>query len=121
MLVTACVAAFTLLPVYHQFSDGFLLLLTLPWSVTALQRRETIPAATTSLAAESLLRFTLNWTRHLPEHLRGVEGVWEPSSLWGFLTHRTEAIETLVLCMVLTMTLLYENPSPSWNGYRCGK
>ena len=107
MLVTACVAAFTLLPVYHRFYDGFLLLLALPWPVTALQRRETIPAATTSLLLVAAVY--ANWTRHLPEHLRGVEGVWEPSSLWGFLTHRTEAIETLVLCMVLTMTLLYES------------
>jgi len=106
MLVTGCVAAFTLLPVYHRFYDAILLLLVLPWTVTALQRREAVPAATASLLLVAATYFT--WARHLPERIRGVEGLAEPSSLLGFLTHRADAIETLALCVVLTTTLLYE-------------
>jgi hypothetical protein len=111
MLAIACVAACTLLPIYHGSIDCLLLCIAAPWVVTALHQRKTIWAAGTSLI---LLAATwVFWVRHLPAHIRGAEGVSMPSSLLGLLIYRSDSICTLLLSAVLIATLLYEGrPMP---------
>ncbi len=110
-LAVAATAALTLLPVYHRSYDALLLIVALPWVLVATRiRRQAVLAwcALLLIAASTVI-----WARHLPLRWRGVQGVEQPASLIGFLTHRTHALIVLALGVLLLVALLRNDSDES--------
>ncbi len=103
-LAVAATAAWTLLPVYHRSYDALLLILALPWALAATRIGRQGFAAWSALLL--IAASTVLWARHLPVRWRGLQGVEQPASFVGFLTHRTHALIVLVLALLLLAALL---------------
>ena len=108
-LAVAATASLTLLPVYHRSYDALLLVLALPWVLVAIRARRQGFTAWSALLL--IFASTIIWARHLPVRWRGVQGVEQPASLVGFLTHRTHAVIVLALTILLLSALLRKETS----------
>lgn len=108
-LAVSATAALTLLPVYHRSYDALILILALPWVLVAMRRRRQGLAAWAALVL--IAASTVIWARHLPVRWSGTQGVEQPASLIGFLTHRTHALIVLALTLLFLLTLLRNEES----------
>jgi hypothetical protein len=104
LLAASALAMVSVLPVYHRFYDGALLLLPLAWSLAAWRGPYTRFAAASMVC---MLPFLLPGAEMLRQYLLGgrLPAAWGDTWWWNVLVQPHQVWAILILAIVLTWAL----------------